>query len=68
MVRTDFESLITPHHKPNLLGLLVLEQPNIARASFLPLRRTGIETEQLGTPRPDLRVSAQIRKEQTHTS
>jgi hypothetical protein len=53
VVRTDFESLITPHHKTNLLGFLVLEQPNIARSSFFPLRRCGLETEELSTPRPD---------------
>jgi len=64
VVRTDFESLITPHHKTNLLGFLVLEQTNIACSSFLPLRRCGLETEELSTPRPDLRVIAEKRKKE----
>ena len=50
MVRANFERLITTHHKADLLGLFVLEETNIAGATFLPFRRASIETEQLGAP------------------
>ena len=52
MVRADFEGLIAPHHEPDLLGLLVLQQTDVARPAFLPLRGFCREPEELRTPMP----------------
>jgi hypothetical protein len=49
VVGTDLQSLITPHHNPDQLGLLVLQQPQITRTPLLPLVGIRHESEQLGT-------------------
>lgn len=50
MVRADLECLIASHHKPHFLRLLVLEQPDITSAAFLPLRRVCGKPEEFGAP------------------
>ena len=50
VVRANLEGLVASHHETNLLGLLVLEETNVASSSFLPLGRATVETEELGTP------------------
>ena len=50
VVRADFQRLITPHHQPDFLSLLVLQQPHLASASFFPLLRGVLEPEELGAP------------------
>lgn len=50
VVRTDLQSLVASHNEPNLLGLLVLKQTDVSSATFLPLGRLAVETEELGAP------------------
>lgn len=48
VVAADFEGLISPHQKPYLTRLLVLQHADLSDASFLPLRRLRhlVESEQ----------------------
>ena len=39
VVRADLVGLIAPHHETDLLGLLVLQQPNVASSTLFPLIR-----------------------------
>jgi len=45
MVGADLVSFITSHHEPDFLGLLMLEETNIARATLLPLFGRSFEPE-----------------------
>ena len=37
VIRADLEGLIASHHDADLLSLLVLEEPNVASSTLLPL-------------------------------
>ena len=50
VIRADLEGLIASHHETNFLGLLVLQQTDVARTTLLPLRRLGREPEELRPP------------------
>ena len=50
VVCTDFQRLVASHDEPDLLGLLMSEQTHVACATFLPLRRAGLEAEELCAP------------------
>lgn len=50
VVRADLESLVAPHDETNFLRLFVFEESYISSTSFLPFRRVGNESEELGAP------------------
>ena len=47
MVCADLQSLVSSHHQSSLAILLVLQQPNIASTTLLPLVRIPNELEEL---------------------
>lgn len=50
VVGADLVGLIASHHEADLLSRLVLEETDVARASFLPLRGIAREPEELRAP------------------
>lgn len=50
VVRADLQSLVASHNEPNFLSLLMLKQTDVSSATFLPLGRLAVETEELGAP------------------
>lgn len=48
MVSADLEGLVSAHHQPGLLVLLVLQQPHVASTTLLPFLGFTVESEQLG--------------------
>jgi len=52
MVGADLQGLIPPHHKSDLLALLMGKKPNIASTPLFPLIVNFGESEQLGPPTP----------------
>ncbi len=58
VVGADFESLIASHHETDFLGLLVLQQTDVARTTLLPLRSLSREPEELRPPVGRIRALA----------
>ena len=52
MISTDLVCLISPHDQSNILGAFVPHELHVTNATFLPLRRVGLEvkSKELGTP------------------
>jgi len=50
VVCANLESLVAPHDETNFLRLFVFEESHISSTSFLPFRRVGNESEELGAP------------------
>lgn len=47
MIRANLERLVSPHHQPCLIVLLVPQQSHIARTPLLPILSFTIEFEEL---------------------
>ena len=50
VIRADLEGLIASHHETDFLGLLVLQQTDVARTALLPFRGLSREPEELRPP------------------
>lgn len=48
VIRADFQGLVPSHDQSRFAVVLVLEQPHIARAAFLPLPALTVEFEEFG--------------------
>lgn len=48
MVSADLEGLVSAHHQPGLVVLLVPQQPHVASTTLLPFLGVTVESEQLG--------------------
>lgn len=60
VVCADFERLIASHHKTDFLGLLMLEQTDVARTTFLPFRGVGRKPEEFRPPMGRSWASTQV--------
>jgi hypothetical protein len=50
VVRAHLQRLITPHHQPDGLVVLVLQKPDVASTTLFPFSVVLVETEELGAP------------------
>jgi hypothetical protein len=50
VVCAHLESLVSPHHQPDLCRLLVLQEAHISSPSLLPFLGFLLESEQLSSP------------------
>lgn len=50
VVCAHLESLVSPHHQPDLCRLLVLQETHVSSSSLLPLLGLLLESEQLSSP------------------
>lgn len=48
MVSADLEGLVSAHHQPGLVVLLVPQQPHVASTTLLPFLGVTVKSEQLG--------------------
>ena len=54
VVSANLESLVSAHNQASFAVLLVLQQPHVASATFLPFLGLAVESEELGTHLEDL--------------
>lgn len=57
VVGADLERLVPSHDEAYFVGLVVLEEPNVARPAFFPLAALPDESEQFRSPATPTRVS-----------